>query len=201
MKHLFFFALTLGLALLAGSCKKDSKNDDPTSEAEFYFQCKIDGQPVLIEWTTTNEIEIGNSNGGSIDPPHCSFDYGSFIGIFDPNPGLSGGIDFLQFFDGDCGDEEAVFNTLFPTGTYPFVDAAIGGKGVDVNYTDGVDYYRSMNGAQTGSHFAITKSEAANDAFGLGQTITGTMECTLYSDTGGSVELTEGQFKLHFREY
>lgn len=204
MKRSFLFLLGLcGMLFVATNCKKDSDNDDdPTPTADFYFQCKVDGQPQLIEWTPTNTTEIGTSNGGSVGPDSCTFDYGAFIGTFDPGSGPSGGFDLLAFFRGECGNEEALFNTLFPVGSYGYVDENLGGKGASIHYSpDGNEAFISSKGPQSGAQFAITKSEVTNDAFGLAQTITGTFSCTVYDDAGGSIALTEGRFRLQIREY
>lgn len=200
MKHSFLMLFAMCLAL--GSCKKDSGGDDPaTSTAEFFFQGKIDGKAVLIELLPTNDIELSTSNSGSIGPPDCSFGYGAYIAPIDPEKKPQAEVHFSQYFSGDCADEGTVFNTLFPVGNQVFLDAAIGGKGVEMHWIDDSGNYSSAKGPQTTGQFKITKSEVANDAFGLGQSISGTVSCTMYDDSGAKKELTNGVFRLHFRAY
>ncbi|HNM24781.1 MAG TPA: hypothetical protein PKL15_05095 [Saprospiraceae bacterium] len=200
MKHSIL--LLLALCLAAVSCKKDSNNDDQnTSDAEFFFLGKIDGQSVRLEVTPTNDIEMSTSNSGSIGTPNCVFGYGAFLAPFDINAFPQAGIDFSNYFDGDCSNEETVFNSLFPTGNHAFLNEAVGGKGVQVSYIDASGVYSSAKGTQSAAQFTITKSEVANDPFGLSQTITGTMKCTLYDEFGNKKEFTDGAFRLNFRSY
>ncbi|MCC7505640.1 MAG: hypothetical protein IT259_10075 [Saprospiraceae bacterium] len=200
MKHHLLLFLTLFLAFTA--CKKDKNDDDQnTSDAEFYILGKVDGESFRLEATPTNDIEMSTSNSGSIGTPNCVFDYGAYLGAFDQNVFPQSGIDFISYFDGDCADEETLYNDLFPTGAQAFLNEAVGGKGVQVVYIDASGFYSSAKGAQSGAQFTITKSEEANDIFGLSQTITGTMKCTLYDEFGNKKELTDGSFRLNFRSY
>ena len=199
MKHYPCYLVTLFLVALSfASCKKDPKTSTP-SEAEFYFQAKIDGQDVAIEFLPTNNVELSSSNDGSIDPPYCNYSYGAFIGPAEVADGPIAGIDLNQFFIGDCGNEQAVFNNLFPTGNYPLGNPLSFSKNVEVKFSDDSGFYRSNIGPQSGAKFTITDSQAANDAFGLSQTISGTFQCTVWDDFGGQKVLTDGVFKLPFR--
>ncbi len=198
MKHSILLLLTLSLF----ACKKDSDNNDqPSSSAEFYFVGKIDDQLLRIELTPTNDIELSTSNGGSIGAPHCTFDYGAYIAPIDPSQNPQAEVNFAEYFNGDCGDESAVFNTLFPTGNQVFLNESVGGKGAEIHFVDDSGNYSSARGPQTSGQFVITKSEVANDPFGLGQSVSGTVSCTLYDEFGGKKELTEGSFRLHFRPW
>lgn len=204
MKHSFFLAISLML-LMFGSCKKDSDNDGdpdpkPGSSADFYFTGTIDGKKVAIELLSSNDVEMTTANGGSIGPPDCTFDYGAYLGPSDPDEYPQIKVDFQQYFSGDCGDEGAVFTTLFPVGSQPFANATTGGKGVAVLYFDDTGVYSSANGSQSGSQFTIIKSETTN-FLGIGQTVTGTIECTLYDEFGGKKVLTNGAFRLNFRPW
>lgn len=203
MKHSLFLPFSLCLALLAlGGCKKDSGSDpDAPSSADFYFQGTVDGKKVTIELLPSNDVEMVTGNDASLDPPHCTFDYGAYLGPSDPDEYPQIKVDFQQFFSGDCGDEGAVFTTLFPVGSQPFANATAGGKGVAVLYFDATGAYSSANGPQTGSLFSITKSETTN-FLGIGQTVTGTFECSLYDEFGnGKKVLTNGSFRLNFRPW
>lgn len=192
--------LLLALCLAAVSCKKDSNNDDQnSSDAEFFFLGKIDGQSVKIEVTPTNDIQMSTSNSGSIGTPNCVFDYGAFLASFDLNAFPQAGVDFIGYFNGDCADQETQFNSLFPTGSHPYSNETVGNKGVQVVYIDASGVYSSAKGTQSAAQFTVTKSEVANDAFGLSQTISGTMKCTLYDEFGNKKELTDGSFRLNFR--
>jgi len=206
MKHYLFFPFSLCLLMLAfGSCKKDSSSDsdpdpNPSSSADFYFTGTVDGKKVTIELLPSNDVEMVTANDASLDPPYCTFNYGAYLGPYDPEEYPQIKVDFQQYFSGDCGNEGAVFTTLFPVGSQPFSNAATGGKGVEVLYFDETGVYSSSNGSQTGSQFSITKSETTN-FLGIGQTVTGTIECTLYDEFGGKKVLTNGSFRLNFRPW
>jgi hypothetical protein len=199
MKHYHLFLLCIfltGASLVA--CKKDSKTDVP-STADFYCLAKVDGQEVKIELLASNSVELSTSNGASIDPPFCNYSYGSSIGPFDVADGPSAGIDLNQFFIGDCADQAAQFNGLFSPGDYPVGNPLSFSKNVGISYSDEDGFFQSNIGPQSNALFSITESVESNDAFGLGQTVSGTFQCTVHDDFGRQKVLTEGVFKLHFR--
>jgi len=193
MKKLLIIAL---LPVLFAACSKDS--DSPSSDAAYFFVGKLDGSTVKYEVTGTNDTEMSNSNGGSIGPPDCTFDYGCAIGSFDAGqPYFS--VDFPGLFSGDCGDEASIFPTLFPSGNWPFGDNQ--GQ-VVVSWFDGTDLWSSAGGAQTGGAvFNVSGTEFMPTPFGDYMTVRGTVSCTLYDSTGASKKLEAGNFAMSFRRY
>ena len=198
MQHYQNYLFAFFLAVLSiASCKKGPKTAEP-SAAEYYFLATVDGKEINIELLATNNVEITSSNDLSIDPPYCNYSYGAFIGPAEVADGPTGGIDLNQFFIGDCGNEEAQFNSLFAVGNYPLGNPLSFSKNVEIKYTDESGFYRSNIGPQSGAHFSITESKSANNAFGLSQSVSGTFECTVYDDFGHEKVLRDGVFKLPF---
>ncbi|MBK6994725.1 MAG: hypothetical protein IPH31_07285 [Lewinellaceae bacterium] len=75
--------MLMGIVLLS-SCKKDSKDPDNVSDAEYYFYGKLDGQTNLLEIDATGDYQMSNSIDASIGVPFCTYSYGCAIGAFDP---------------------------------------------------------------------------------------------------------------------
>ncbi len=196
MRNILFVCLLAGLF---AACKKDSDSGDtnPTSTAEFYFVGKIDGTTVRQELTPSNDVELTSSNSASIGSPNCSFDYGSDIGS-SVSAAPYFGVSFPGLFSGDCSDEGSVFSSLFHTGTWAY--GVTNGK-VEVHYFDGTEFWSSANGIQTGATFNVTKSEKIQSAFGLSQTLSGTVSCQLYNASGAVKALEGGSFALNFQPW
>ncbi|MBL7798775.1 MAG: hypothetical protein JNJ90_19915 [Saprospiraceae bacterium] len=193
LKKLFLLAL---LPALFAACSKDS--DTPSSDADYFFVGKLDGSEIKFEITASGNNEMVNSNGGSIGPPDCTFDYGCGIGLFDPGQ-ANVSVDFPGLFSGDCGDEEALFPTLFRTGSWSFGDSQ--GQ-VVVSYFDGADIWTSAGGTQpAGAVFNVSSTEFMDTPFGDYMTVRGTMSCTLYDSAGASKKLEAGSFSMSFRRY
>ena len=188
--------ILLLLPALFAACSKDS--DAPSSGADYFFVGKLDGAEIRYEVTGTNNTEMANSNDGSIGPPDCTFGYGCAIGSFDAGqPYFS--VDFPGLFSGDCSDEQAVFPTLFHSGTWPFGDSQ--GK-VVVSWFDGADLWSSAGGTQAGDAvFNVSGTELLSTPFGVYMTVRGTVSCTLYHDSGASKKLEAGSFSMSFRRY
>jgi len=193
MKKLLFIAL---LSTLSAACSKDS--DSPASEAEYFFVGKIDGTTVKFEITPTSDFEMVTSNGGGIGAPDCTFDYGSSIGSFDPGQTYFS-VDFPSLFVGNCGDEAAIFPTLFKTGNWVFGN----GQGrVVVSFFDGAEIWSTDGGTQPASAaFNVSSTEFMDTPFGDYMTVRGTVSCTLYHDSGTSKKLEGGGFSMNFRRY
>ncbi|MBL7798777.1 MAG: hypothetical protein JNJ90_19925 [Saprospiraceae bacterium] len=193
MKKLLILLL---LPALFTACSKDS--DPPSSDAEYFFVGKLNGSEVKFEITASGNNEMVNSNGGSIGPPDCTFDYGCGIGIFDPGQ-ANVSVDFPSLFVGDCGDEGTVFPTLFKTGNWLFGN----GQGrVAVSYFDGTENWSSAGGAQpAGAVFNVSSTEFMDTPFGDYMTVRGTVSCTLYDSGGASKKLEAGSFSMSFRQY
>ncbi len=184
----------LALATLVFACKKDS---DPsgTSTADFYFVGKVDGATLKMEQTPTNDVGMTSSTGSSLNPPDCTFSYGTSIGsTADHAPYF--GVNFPGLFQGNCGDEKTLFPTLFPTGAFAYAK-------VEVEYFDGTQLWSSAKGAQpAGATFNVTKSEQVTTPLGgISMTVSGSASCTLFDDSGASKKLESGSFKLNFTPY
>jgi hypothetical protein len=203
---LLFAWFLAGTALLWTSCNPDDSMDPPddpsTPEVEFYFNAKIDGQSIKLEVTTLGNVNAGVSTGGSFGTDTCKIDYGGFLYNFnDDYPYL--GADFNMHYIGSCADEGDVFHDLFPVGSYPFYQSSDPNTpGVQIGYTSANDvYFNSGDGPQSNWSFVLTDSEPESTIFGEYQKVTGTVTCTLYSDTGDVVELTEGEFSFHVEDW
>ena len=190
MRNILFIFL---LAALTLACKKDS-DTNPSSSAEFYFVGKLDGSEVKEELTANGDVELSSSNGGSLNAPSCTFDYGANIGS-SANSAPYFGVSVPALFSGDCADEVTLFPTLFHTGDWAY--GATTGK-VELIYFDGTEIWSSANGAQSGATFSVTKSEKIDSQFGQSQTVGGTVSCQLYSASGAVKKLEGGSFVLNF---
>lgn len=194
LKKLLLFAL---LPALFAACNKDS-DTPPSSNAEYFFVGKLDGTEVRFEITATGDNEMANSNGGSIGPPDCTFDYGCAIGSFEAGqPYIS--VDFPSLFVGNCGDEGTIFPTLFKTGKWLFGN----GQGhVVVSFFDGAELWSSAGGVQPdGAVFNVWGTEFRSTPDGVYMSVFGTVSCTLFDSTGASKKLESGSFSLNFRRY
>ncbi len=195
MRNILFICL---FAALTTACKKDSDTDtNPTSTAEFYFVGKLDGTAVKEELTATNDVELTSSNSASIGATNCTFDYGADIGS-SATAAPYFGVSFPALFSGDCSNEGSQFSGLFRTGAWAY--GATTGK-VEVTYFDGTEVWSSANGTQSGATFNVTKSEKIQSAFGLSQTVGGTVSCQLYSASGAVKKLEGGSFVLNFQPW
>lgn len=97
------------------------------------------------------------------------------------------------------------FKTI-PTNFITLNEANTGKKGIDLSYqiSDGTTY-STFYGSQIGSTLMVSSSiEGIEEGTNLKtQTLIGTISCKLYSETNPSdvIQLTDGQFKLIFREF
>ena len=206
-KDLFYTLFFTGLLSLSFACNPDDDmgpddTTEPDPDIEFYFNALIDGEPVKLEVTPLSNNNAGISHGGSFGTDTCKIDYGGFVYNFNTdNPSLSA--DFNRYYVGPCGQEPDVFPDLFQVGGYPFYQEDQPNiPGVEIGYVDeSGNYYRSGLGMQSGASFELTESEPDSNFFGIYQKITGTVNCTLYSELGEQLELTEGQFSFHLQSY
>ncbi|NQY04889.1 MAG: hypothetical protein HRT68_01495 [Flavobacteriaceae bacterium] len=205
MKKLFFLAICIALALV--SCES-SDDDNNNSSDEYYLNATINGEPVSFGFSTNATQSDHLMFGTGVLTALCPYTYpGGFYPNLDESlPTAS--FDFTNFYQGPCSgeDEVAVFNTLFPVGSYPYVNNPDTEIGVDFNFSyvaNGNTYYTSSDGDQTGSTFNITSSEEFNflllgDLYSFNQIVTGTFSCTLYNanDPSDTLEVTNGTFRL-----
>lgn len=190
MKNILVLCL---LALPFVACKKDA---DTTSDAEYYFVGKIDGQPVNLQISPSSDAEMIIDNDGSLDPPSCTYSYGCAIGTNLGEPGeKSVTVRFPNLFEGDCGDQLSVFPGLFPAGSYPF--GFTRGK-VMVEYFDGAQMWTINGYSQTAATFEVTASEMIQSPLGASVKLTGRLSCTLYNEVGDTKKVENAAFALSF---
>lgn len=204
-KMLLLLVLIVGFA----SCNSDddmsmNDNDMPTNEipdnALAFFKGDVDGETVELYVTPTNDISSFSAHD-SEGAFQCTIDYGA--GIIDQSSNSSG-FDFtlLNFYDGNCSEEDEVFSTLFSTGTLPFT---VNGneQAVKCGITLASGYYSTEISTQNDATFSITKITEANNIYGLYQELEGTVSCSLYNiyDPNDVVQLTNGTFKLTVGSY
>jgi len=188
------FMMLMGIVLLS-SCKKDSKDPDNVSDAEYYFYGKLDGQTNLLEIDATGDYQMSNSIDASIGVPFCTYSYGCAIGAFDPIDAPYFEVYFPNLFDGDCADVNGAFSGLFHTGAYSFGDLT--GQ-VLVRHWDGTELWTSDASGQVNASFEVTATERQETPFGIYQKVSGKASCTLFNMGGSSKKLEDIKFVMSF---
>ena len=186
--------MLMGIVLLS-SCKKDSKDPDNVSDAEYYFYGKLDGQTNLLEIDATGDYQMSNSIDASIGVPFCTYSYGCAIGAFDPIDAPYFEVYFPNLFDGDCADVDQDFSGLFHTGAYSFGDLT--GQ-VLVRHWDGTELWTSDASGQVNASFEVTATERQETPFGIYQKVSGKASCTLFNMGGSSKKLEDIKFVMSF---
>jgi len=187
-------AMLMGIVLFS-SCKKDSKDPDNVSDAEYYFYGKLDGQTILYEIDASGDYQMVNSIDGSVGVPDCTYSYGCAIGAFDPIDAPYFDIYFTDLFVGDCADVSQVFSGLYHTGNYAFGE--LSGQ-VLVRYWDGTELWASNPNGQVNASFEITASERLDTPFGIYQKVSGRASCLLFNSGGDSKKLEDIKFVMSF---
>lgn len=198
-----------------------SNNSDPEVtplptpfESIAYFKGILDGQ--TINYHQDNYISpthsYGYENGFQTFGSQKYFFYGSKMTPYPPTSSFYPNIDLVfynLYHSSNFSDETVAFPTLFTTPPTNFLTEAQYDNlevGISLEYyaLDGTRY-STFKGPQTGSVMTVTSSTTGTEgAGGLQiQTIVGTVNCKFYNTTDPTdvVVLTNGKYKLIFREY
>jgi len=193
---------------LVSSCSSDDDGDSANAENfDLFISFRADGELITYGFDQDNfdtefqpSISFTEFLGNSSCFRSCS------PGLISVNDSAlpQAEVSFNRFLDAFCtSDDPAIFNTLFPVGTYEYSNN--GERGVGFGFgldTSDNAFYDSEEGMQSGSSFSITASEEDNITFAggvlYGQIVSGTFNCTVYNelDTNDSIEITEGVYRL-----
>ena len=206
--------LVLAFSITLFSCSKgDDSTPSPSANDIAYFRASLNGK--AVDFTQSNYLNPVYSqnftfSGCFLNGQDCVIDYGAFLMpystmAFVPSIGLS--FDNL-YNQSSQANESTTFYSLFtiiPTNFITSSQETNDFKGVDVQYgTIDNKTYSSLGGNQTGSSLTIISSTKGIENGGTLkiQTIIGTVNCKLYNDDNplDIIRLTNGQFKLIFRE-
>jgi len=195
------------------SCSKVDEGDSSSTGEVAYFKMYLDGKSVDFtqsDYTSPVYVQEFVHSGCFSSGQDCVIDYGAVLMPFTgtslvPNIGFS--FDNL-YNEPSQADEPATFYSLFTVVPSNFITESQetnNVKGIDVQYTS-IDNktYSTLNGSQTGSSMTVLSSKQGIDNGGVLkiQTIIAKINCKLYNDANPSdvITLTDGQFKLIFRE-
>ncbi len=216
MKKIF---LIIGLSLII-SCSKDSEDTPIVPPASVtddnsiaYFKAALNGQQ--FDYVMTNSLLSTHAYQPSISITSTNveferaFSYGAFMY---PYPKATNGPEIELSFNNmyktfNLSTETAAFPNLFnpiPTNFLTSDQNSIGGKGIELSYTNSSGtYYSTLNGSQIGSLISFSNVNLVTGNFNLkAQIITGTINCKLYNyeNLSDVVTVTNGKFKLIFQE-
>jgi hypothetical protein len=187
--------LVIGIALVFVGCKKE---DDQTANCcsgsgaapDLYYEIEIDGVPILFE--------AGENYFESIAVADCCTNAGQELQISILQSILDstinqGGYKILKNFTNapsSCAD----LGTMFSLGTQSFGNSNSGADGIVVYYIDfNGTYWASDLGVAIQSNSSVEISELINNnSSGSEKITTLTVNCTLYDDSGNSLDLTNG---------
>jgi hypothetical protein len=184
----------------------------PVTNEIAFFRGSIDGTNVnFTQSNFINPVYIQQFYHGGcfLSSFDCVIDYGAFLvpyasSNFYPSLGLS----FMNLYNQPTiGNEVSVFNSLFSPIPTNFISESQDDndeRGIEVSFTDSNNVtYSTLNGNQQESIMTVLSSVSGTDVGGYKtQTITGTVNCKLYSfDNPQDVKtLSNGTFKLIFRQ-
>jgi hypothetical protein len=217
MKKVIYLAAIL-LVVASISCKKDNaaattttttnntnntnNNNNNTVTANSTPQVTVTINDTNYSMVTGTVYSGGSSSSGGHGGPTS---YGSDIAntsLNQPNIGISKGSLVFSSLYADTGTFDAFFNT----GTYTYSSNFNTTNGIQIEWCNSKgDIYTTSQGSgnQTGSTFTITAKHA------LGYSINGSyyvrvmakFNCTLYSTSGASIQLTNGVYVGDFGDF
>lgn len=217
---LLFVTLFIG----CGGNEDDNENTNTVNNDDYlyYFSGEIDGEPFIYGQKTdvTNQTYfVATSN---TLPSTCAysqdngyrFNSGIYPPLVEPLPTMD--IEFLRMYV--CSNSLSVtdvFNDLFPTKEYQFAtnddDEDENAGKVGMYYSPSADsdlQYTTYNEDVSDNFFEITKSTEnnvyyLNEIETAGQTLEGNFAIKLYNvdDVTDVVEITNGKFKMEFKNY
>ena len=212
----FLFAIIL----LSNACKDDEVTE-PASRDEFFI-AGFDGTEKNLTYSTNAyNIRFEAENSESFDSTGALITYtkgpgatlwqdvnlATFLGGLDVETDEKVTIFFGQnvFTEREWAlDSLDNFNTIFQTGTYPYMDNDTANAeipGIEIRWTDDdLKVWSTRNGTQSGSTFNVTKAEPFTTSDGDYQNkVDGTFNCKLYDTTGNSINVTGGTFFMTFQ--
>jgi hypothetical protein len=211
MRKLFFLFLSI---FIMGCSKDDSSNNVPASEtsnATAFFIATVGNE--TLKYIQDNSNKPAFVNGLSIGYKGLDFDksfyYGSTMGPNTITEHAQLEITMLNMYKSTSTDDETTnFNKTFTSKPTNFITSSQYEsltKGISVMYTNAAGVvYSTLKGDQTTSLISYTSAVS-----GIGQNnmqqqlITGALNCKLYNENDPTdvLTLTNGTFKLYFREY
>ncbi len=202
------------LSISLFSCSSDEGSGSGTSNALVYFKANLNGTALnyhLDNYTApTHYYNFTNGfQGDGFDRSYyygCSMEPATNIGMY-PQIRLS----FENLFNTatSSSTETDIFYSLFDTVPTNFITSdqnydKVKGITVDYQSPEGT-LYSTEYGSQSGSTMTVTSATDGIEEGGSLQTetIVGTVNCKLYNSSNPSdvITLTNGQFKLIFKEY
>jgi hypothetical protein len=197
-----------------GCSKDDSSNNVPASEtanATAFFIATVGNE--TLKYIQDNSNKPNFVNGLSIGykglDSEKSFYYGSTMGPNTIAEHASLDITMHNMYKSTSTDDETTnFNktfTLKPTNFITSSENESLTKGISVTYTNAIGVvYTTLKGSQTTSLISYTSAVSGIGQNNLQQQlIIGAVNCKLYNENNPSdvLTLTNGTFKLYFREY
>jgi len=212
--------LLFTIILLSNACK-DDETTSPESRDEFFI-ANFDGtEKKLIYSTNAYNINFEAQNAETFDSTGTLISYTKGPGAtLRQDVGLAqflGGIDFETeekttiFFGQNVITEREwaldslnQFNAIFQTGAYPYMDTDTANAeipGIEIRWTDeDLKTWSTLNGAQSGSTFDVSKTEPFTTSDGDYQNkVEGTFNCKLYDNSGNSINVSDGTFFMTFQ--
>ncbi len=220
MQKLFKLLLLLcAVSFVLAACKDD---ETMTGDEDEYFRATIDGVAKDITYSqNAYNISYVAQNSAYMDSTGAIVSYtkgpgsqlwqdtltATFLGGLDMKSAERPAIFFGQnvFTEREWAlDSLNNFNAIFQTGTYTYMDNDpdnVEVPGIEIVWRDANDKtWTSRDGSQSGSAFSVTSTREHITPEGDSQNkVEGKFNCTLYDNSGNSIDVQNGEFFMTFQ--